>query len=156
LPASANVARTTDRWSGCAQHVLEDRRNQPEIKETAMNKNLDSKLFAAFSSLILVAAVGIAGHALAADSASGSQIKVKYADLNVNDSAGAAVLFHRIRAAANEVCGVGRDRDLSRMIEAQSCAKKAVSDAVAAVNAPALTGLYQAKVGGATKLASIR
>jgi UrcA family protein len=121
-----------------------------------MNKNRDANLFAALSALILIAAIGVTGHALAADRSTGPQIHIRYADLNVQDSAGAAALLHRIRVAADEVCGVGMDRDLARIVQSQVCAKKAVSDAVAAANLPTLTSLYQVKTANHVTLASIR
>ncbi len=121
-----------------------------------MNMNRDANLFAALSALILIAAIGVTGHALAADRSTGPQIHIRYADLNVQDSAGAAALLHRIRAAADEVCGVGTDRDLARIVQSQVCAKKAVSDAVAAANLPTLTSLYQVKTANHLTLASIR
>ncbi len=85
-----------------------------------------------------------------------AQMRVKYADLNVSHPAGAAVLLQRIHAAAEKVCAMPGSRELDGTAQAKACMTKAMADAVAAVNAPALTGLYQAKIGGSTKLASIR
>jgi UrcA family protein len=76
------------------------------------------------------------------------QVHVKYADLNLGTTAGATVLYQRIRGAAGQVCGVSSDRDLARGAQAKACAAHAVADAVAAVNAPALTSIYQATMGG--------
>jgi len=67
---------------------------------------------------------------------------------NLGTTAGATVLYQRIRGAAGQVCGVSSDRDLARGAQAKACAAHAVADAVAAVNAPALTSIYQATMGG--------
>ena len=75
------------------------------------------------------------------------QIHVKYADLNVATTAGATVLYQRIRGAADRVCGVANTRDLARLGHAEVCAEHAVADAVAAVNAPALTRVYEVQTG---------
>jgi UrcA family protein len=81
---------------------------------------------------------------------------VRYADLDIAGNAGAAVLYRRIKAAAATVCGIDGERDLARQAHAQACMDRAIAQAVSIVNAPALTGLYQGKVGGNTQLASIR
>ncbi len=85
-----------------------------------------------------------------------AQMHVKYADLDVTGGAGAAVLYQRIKVAATQVCGLDGERDLGRKAHAQACVDRAIAQAVAKVNAPALTGLYQTKAGGNTQLASIR
>ncbi len=103
----------------------------------------------------VVAAALIATFAAGAQAQDVVQIHVKFADLDVNHPAGAAVLYQRIRVAAGKVCAMPDSRELDRAAQAKACMAKATADAVAAVNAPALTGLYQAKVGD-THLASIR
>lgn len=86
------------------------------------------------------------------------QVHVKYADLNVNTTAGASVLYERIRSAADRVCGTPGAHDLARIGQAQACAARAIAEAVTAVNAPALTSVYDLKIRGAsaTRLATIR
>ena len=85
------------------------------------------------------------------------QVRVKYGDLNVNDAAGAAVLYRRIRTAATQVCDLPGTRDLARLQQVDACVARAVAEAVAAVDKPALTGVYQVKMGGtATRLAVAR
>jgi len=85
------------------------------------------------------------------------QVHVKYGDLNLATAAGATVLHQRIRGAADLVCGVADARELGRVAQAKACAVHTVAEAVAAVNAPALTAVYAAKMGGtpATRLATI-
>jgi UrcA family protein len=76
---------------------------------------------------------------------------VSFKDLNLSSAEGAAVAYRRIKSAANEVCGT-RDRfDLSQSHTIQICINDAVSRAVAQVNSPMLTSLYQAKTGKADK-----
>jgi UrcA family protein len=71
---------------------------------------------------------------------------VSFRDLNLNSPEGAAVLYRRINSAANEVCGDPDRWDLSQL-KLQICVKDAVSRAIAQVNNPMLTSLYQAKTG---------
>jgi UrcA family protein len=97
---------------------------------------------------IAAAALLFAVLAAGAQAADVPQVHVKYADLNLNTAAGATVLYRRIRGAADQVCGVSSDRDLARVTQAKACAAHAVADAVAAVNAPILTSIYQVKIGG--------
>jgi UrcA family protein len=77
------------------------------------------------------------------------KMHVNYADLNINTPAGATVLYRRIRNAATAVCGVANERDLAIAARAQACVFQAVSEAVAAVDNPHLTSVYEAKMGGA-------
>jgi UrcA family protein len=76
---------------------------------------------------------------------------VRFKDLNLSNTEGAAVLYGRIKSAANEVCGK-RDRfELSQSRTIPICINDAVSRAVAQVNSPMLTSLYNAKTGKADK-----
>jgi UrcA family protein len=76
---------------------------------------------------------------------------VSFKDLNLSSTEGAAVLYERIKSASNEVCGK-RDRfELWRSRTLQICINDAVSRAVAQVNRPMLTSLYNAKTGKADK-----
>lgn len=75
---------------------------------------------------------------------------VSFKDLNLNSPEGAAVLYQRIKSAAHEVCETADRYDLSGF-KAQICIRDAVSRAVAQVNRPMLTSLYQAKTGKSDK-----
>jgi UrcA family protein len=75
------------------------------------------------------------------------QVHVKYADLNINSSAGAAVLYQRIRRAAEQVCAVSGARDLTTWSRGKDCASKAIARAVSAVGNPTLTQVYEVKTG---------
>ena len=78
------------------------------------------------------------------------QMLVKYADLNVNSSAGAARLYQRIRLAADRVCELPGERDLAVLAKEKDCARQAIAQAVSAVGNPPLTRIYEAKTGVAT------
>jgi len=83
----------------------------------------------------------------AAESLDPPQLTVKYADLNLASTQGAAVLYARIRQAAKNVClqfaGGGLDVYQQRAV----CINQAIAGAVSHVNAPALSALYRAKAG---------
>jgi UrcA family protein len=70
-----------------------------------------------------------------------SQI-VKFADLNVSNPPGAAVLYARIRAAAESVCSYY----VFKSDEAENrCVHDAIANAVTKVNQPALSAVYNTK-----------
>jgi UrcA family protein len=123
-----------------------------------MNTNTKNPIRCAAASLALLAALTTGAHAGDAHAGDAPQIHVKYADLNINTPAGATVLYLRIRAAADQVCGVRTTRELERIGPAKACAEHAVGIAVAAVNAPTLTQLYEVRMGAAavTRLAAVR
>lgn len=106
-----------------------------------MNKYTTKTLFqAAVTAGALIVAVSTAARA-----ADVPQVHVKYADLNLSSTAGAAVLYQRIRVAATQVCGTPDQRDLARLQQAKVCTDNAIASAVAAVGNETLTVLYQAK-----------
>jgi UrcA family protein len=82
----------------------------------------------------------------AADAADVPKAIVKYADLDVSTSQGAAKLYSRIRFASEAVCSPV-DRDLASTFRREQCMKQAIAGAVAKVNQPALSAVYAAKYG---------
>jgi UrcA family protein len=76
---------------------------------------------------------------------------VSFKDLNLSSTEGAGAAYRRIKSAANEVCGKGGKFNLSQSHAIQTCIDQAVSRAVAQVNSPTLTSLYNAKSGKADK-----
>ena len=115
-----------------------------------MNTNTKNPLCISAAVALLAALTGGAH----ADDA--PQIHVKYGDLNVNDAAGAAVLYRRIRFAATQVCERPGMLDLAKLQLVEACVARAVAAAVAAVDKPALTAVYQVKMGGtAIRLAGV-
>jgi UrcA family protein len=80
----------------------------------------------------------------APDSAGVSRTTVHFSDLNVNHPAGAAILYQRIRHAAQEVCGDPHYPGSAIISRSwQSCVAEAVNRAVVAVDRPALTAYYR-------------
>ena len=77
---------------------------------------------------------------------------VKYADLNLNSSAGVSTLYSRIRRAAARVCGdPAATRELSEWARLRTCNEQAVARAVDAVNSSALTSFHIEKAHPAAK-----
>ena len=72
---------------------------------------------------------------------------VHYADLNLNTQAGAALLYKRIRVAAEEVCGDVNSRRLDEAAMAKACVDRAVHGSVQTVNNVKLTNEYNAHTG---------
>ena len=70
---------------------------------------------------------------------------VHFADLNINNAAGAAELYGRIRTAAREVCRPGPGSELYQRSAARQCRDQATKRAVADVNAPKLNEVYEVK-----------
>ena len=94
--------------------------------------------------LAIAAAAGFAGICSAADPAP-LQALVKYGDLNVSSTAGAAALYVRIHAAAEQVCRPFDSRELSIKRLKEACMRSAIADAVIKVDQPALFSVYNAK-----------
>jgi UrcA family protein len=70
---------------------------------------------------------------------------VKFQDLNIDSSAGAAALYQRLHAAAQHVCFADWDRDPVRVQRAEACAIEAESRAVSQLNFVELTAYSQMK-----------
>jgi UrcA family protein len=83
------------------------------------------------------------------------RVIVKFGDLDLNRTAGAERLYARIRSAARGICASVPDAASPRMSTADEhrCMEKAISDAVADVNAPLLTRLHVAKSAAPITLA---
>jgi UrcA family protein len=87
------------------------------------------------ASLVLVTSAG-AVHAQAYETA--PTVVVKYSDLNINTTAGAAALVERLDRAVRVSCGGSSlDRvDLTRIQQFNGCRQAAMSQAVAKINSP--------------------
>jgi UrcA family protein len=67
-------------------------------------------------------------------------VTVHFEDLNINSPRGAAVLYQRIRSAAEDVCGnPSSQRSLALASRYATCVRGAIAGAVARVNRPTLT-----------------
>ena len=104
--------------------------------KTAMQCTL---LAMSLSSLSAVAATIVPGDEVPART-------VKFADLNLTRSEGAAMLYARISAAAREVCQPATTWVPQLLFRAYRCREEAIARAVADVNAPVLTSYYVAKI----------
>jgi len=92
-----------------------------------------------------------------ADSSDVPQIIVKFGDLNISSPRGAAVLYGRIRAAAEKVCSPYDRSGLEFKMHLNACIDNAVLDAVTRAGSSALTAVYSAKTGKevTTRLVSV-
>jgi UrcA family protein len=73
---------------------------------------------------------------------------VKYSDLNVSSTQGAATLYGRIRSAAASECAPVSHGDEASKLRMQACIYQTVQEAVSRANLPALSAVYAAKTGG--------
>ena len=90
-------------------------------------------------------------HAAQADAVdSPKQQVVSFRDLNMHSPEGIEVAYWRIKNAARDVCATPNRYDLSEAA-LRPCVNDAVARAVAQVNSPMLTSLYDAKTGKADK-----
>jgi len=70
---------------------------------------------------------------------------VHYGDLRLISAVGAAVLYGRLRGAAERACGALDGRQPSQAARYRVCVDDAVAKAVAEVNEPVLTTYYESK-----------
>ncbi len=91
---------------------------------------------------VLVVVAGTGQHdALAGDL---GQITVRFGDLNLDQPAGAAALYRRIRFAAEHVCGDPLPPGSAIPSQVwRSCVAQAIERSVIAVDRPALTAYYR-------------
>ena len=96
---------------------------------------------------LLAALAGLceAGAATIAPADELPQRTVRFTDLDVSHSAGAAALYSRIKSAAAQVCDQHGVRSLEAITSTRRCVDQAIERAVTEVNVPALTGVYRAK-----------
>jgi UrcA family protein len=75
------------------------------------------------------------------------QVIVKFADLDVSTSQGAAALYGRIHRAADDVCSRMYLDEQAHKWHEKDCLKKVIGDAVIKVNRPALSAVFASKFG---------
>ena len=93
--------------------------------------------------LALVLAAPMVGHA-ASPSDTVTSIGVRYGDLNLSRPRDAAVMVHRLQSAALQACGAS-DFSLPEYRDAvrrSTCYTAGIDSALAALNAPAVSTLY--------------
>ena len=105
------------------------------------------------SAVTITLAAAFIGHSVPAHAdrlegviVSAPSITVGYAELNISNPQGLAVLYTRIKSAARSVCGYDPSpKELSRARVSKACYLSAVDDAVRQINRPTLTALHRAK-----------
>jgi UrcA family protein len=70
---------------------------------------------------------------------------VQYGDLRLISAVGAAVLYGRLRGAAERTCGPLDGRQPAQAARYRACVDEAIAKAVADVNEPVLTAYFDAK-----------
>ena len=106
----------------------------------------------ALCALALALATPIAAQAAAPGDPGGPEqtaVKVRFDDLNLNRESDAKVMLTRLDRAALSACGAseGSLREYQAAVRASACYRSSLDQAVAQVNAPAVTGLYHEGVG---------
>lgn len=107
----------------------------------------------ALASLLLgVAAAGLALGAQAGESpgtrSAVTRVSVSYADLDLTDPAGAAVMYARLRTAARQACGPEPSlRALQQHAAFEACFDRALNKAVHRVDSERLHALHAARAG---------
>lgn len=96
------------------------------------------------SALAFCLMISIAGAAMAQGDTA-TQVPVRYGDLDVSSTSGAAVMLQRIDDAATEACGApwGSLREYRLSVQRSVCHRESMERAVAAVDLPALSALFQ-------------
>jgi len=72
-------------------------------------------------------------------------VTVRYADLDLNTSAGAEELYARLRTAARRVCNVAEARALGDAMRSKACYQQVLGAAVTNVKSPTVDALHRAK-----------
>jgi UrcA family protein len=72
-------------------------------------------------------------------------VTVRYADLDLNTSAGAEELYARLRTAARHVCNVAEARALGDAMRSKACYQQVLGAAVNNVKSPMVDALHRAK-----------
>lgn len=74
-----------------------------------------------------------------------ANVTVRYADLDLNTSAGAEELYARLRTAARRVCNVAEARALGDAMRSKACYQQVLGAAVTNVKSPTVDALHRAK-----------
>ena len=105
-----------------------------------MNTTIRTKVYTAISCILGTAAL-CAALPTSAEAEDAPSKTVRFNDLDISKLDGATVLYNRIRAAAQDVCGLSTSTDPILRMALKGCIEKAVDKAVKDVNAPMLTQL---------------
>jgi UrcA family protein len=115
-----------------------------DMKTPNASTNLPRLVGAAILGLL---AFGSAAVCVAGENGDVPHAVVKFGDLNLSTADGAAALYHRINAAASNLCGSFRTKiaDLPDPQRQYACVRDAVRNAVIAIDQPALSAIYNAR-----------
>ena len=96
---------------------------------------------------LIVFGLGASATAIAATSSQfdSGAISVSFADLNIQNAAGAKVLYSRLQQASETVCNLKSYRELgslSRLAKAQACYVEKLDQAVANIDSAALKAIH--------------
>ena len=105
-----------------------------------MNKSIHLTLYTALGCAVGTTALGGLAMAGAAEEDLPTQT-VRFGDLDIAKPAGAKVLYHRIQAAAFEVCRRPSSREFQLMAKNYACIEQAIDNAVRSVDSAPLTEL---------------
>ena len=122
-----------------------------------MTTDKDARLFIRNATwcAVAIAALLLSAKIFAAPVANSETVKI--GDLNVNNPAGVAALYHRIHSAAQRMCEIPGGSDLGlemRSLERQ-CIAKAEEGAVQQLNIDALSAYYATKTGRARPMVAL-
>ena len=92
-------------------------------------------------------AFSFASVSIAAEGAKPPQVIVKFADLDVSSSQGAAALYGRIHSAAVNLCWRMSDSNEEYVLSKDACIQKTIADAVMRIDQPALSAVFASKYG---------
>jgi UrcA family protein len=96
------------------------------------------------SSSLIIATLGLISLAHAAPVPDAPHMTVHFADLDLTKVDGAAVLYKRLQAAAETVCGPREDRAPAKAAAFKKCVQIALASAVTRVDRAELTAYYRA------------
>jgi UrcA family protein len=94
------------------------------------------------STLVTATILGVLTASVSAADTSSARETVKFADINITNPSGALALYGRIRWAARSVCS---HYWFKTNADEADCVHNAIANAVAQINRPALSAVYNAK-----------
>ncbi len=97
---------------------------------------------------LVVCGLGVSASAAAAlpSQFDDNAITVSFVDLNIQNTAGARVLYSRLQRATKSVCGLKSYRELgslSRVLQAKQCYTETLDEAVAKIDSAALRQIHK-------------
>jgi UrcA family protein len=97
-----------------------------------------------FTSRFIICTLGLISLANAGPAPDAPHVVVHFADLDLTKTEGAAILYQRLLAAAETVCGPRQDRELAKAADFKRCVQSALASAVMTIDRAKLTAYYRA------------